>query len=98
MLDQAISNLKASGGLVEVEIERGRFRRGRGLSVDWGKTAWAAEHTEEPAESDDESSRTTAAEAEEAPALPEDRVVSVLVNWSMDWSMIGQLVPAGSGG
>ena len=73
VLDQAISNLKVSGGLVEAEIESGRFRRGRGLSVDWGNTPWAAEHADKSAENDDESSAMddAVAEAEEAPALPE---------------------------
>jgi hypothetical protein len=32
--------MKADGWLVEEEIKTGRFRRGRGLTVDWASTPW----------------------------------------------------------
>ena len=50
LLEHAIAELKAKGVLKDVEIKDGRFRRGRGLAVDWGN--WAAEHADEPAEND----------------------------------------------
>ena len=46
LLDQAVSELKAKGVLVDIEIKDGRFRRGRGLSVEWGN--WAAEQPKNP--------------------------------------------------
>ena len=37
---RAISELKAEGAIIDVEIKSGRFRRRRGLSVDWKKAPW----------------------------------------------------------
>jgi hypothetical protein len=37
---RAISDLKADGALIETNIKGGRFRRGRGLGVDWEKSPW----------------------------------------------------------
>ena len=37
---RAISDLKAEGALIDIEIKSGRFRRGRGLGVDWKKSPW----------------------------------------------------------
>ena len=46
LLEQAIAELKAKGVLKDVEIKDGRFRRGRGLAVEWDNGRWAAEHAE----------------------------------------------------
>ena len=37
---RAISDLKAEGALIDIEIKSGRFRRGLGLDVDWGRSPW----------------------------------------------------------
>lgn len=41
--ERAIDALKSEGALVEKDIKGGRFRRGRGLGVDWSRTPWANE-------------------------------------------------------
>ncbi len=40
VVKRAIDSMKADGWLVEEEITSGRFRRGRGLRVDWACTPW----------------------------------------------------------
>ena len=37
---RAIDALKSEGALIEEEIKGGRYRRGRGLKVEWSRTAW----------------------------------------------------------
>jgi AAA domain/RepB DNA-primase N-terminal domain/Primase C terminal 2 (PriCT-2) len=39
--ERCIDSMRADGWLVEEEITTGRFRRGRGLRVDWACTPWA---------------------------------------------------------
>lgn len=40
VVGRAVERLKADGWLKEEEIKVGRFRRGRGLKVDWVRTPW----------------------------------------------------------
>jgi hypothetical protein len=40
---RAVNELKSAGALIDTEIKGGQFRRGRGLSVDRGKTLWKPE-------------------------------------------------------
>ncbi len=40
VVERAISGMKAAGWLVDEEIKVGRFRRGRGLRVEWSCTPW----------------------------------------------------------
>lgn len=42
---RAVDGLKSERALAEEEIKSGRFRRGRGLKVDWSRTPWAHEHS-----------------------------------------------------
>ena len=42
---RTIDALKSEGALVEEDIKGGRFRRGRGLRVDWSRTPWASERS-----------------------------------------------------
>jgi AAA domain-containing protein len=37
---RAIRDLKTDGALIDIESKSGRFRRRRGLGVDWGKSPW----------------------------------------------------------
>jgi hypothetical protein len=72
LFERAMTSLKLSGALVEIEIASGRFRRGRGLSVDWTNTPWTAEHNEAK---DDDVLVADGERAEvdpNAPALPEE--------------------------
>ena len=40
IVERSIDSMKAEGWLVEEQITTGRFRRGRGLRVDWPCTPW----------------------------------------------------------
>jgi len=73
-----INQMLVSGWLVEEEIKEGRFRRGRGLRVEWSRTPW-------PNEQDNESAG--AAHDQEALCGSMNKGA---VNWSMTWPMIGQ--------
>jgi AAA domain/RepB DNA-primase from phage plasmid/Primase C terminal 2 (PriCT-2) len=50
-VERSINRMKADGWLVDEEITAGRFRRRRGLSVDWTRTPWP-NHGASPAEGD----------------------------------------------
>ena len=41
-VERTIGRLEGDGWLVHEEIKKGRFRRGRGLKVDWERTPWPA--------------------------------------------------------
>ena len=55
---RAISDLKAEGALIDIEIKSGRFRRRCGLGVDWGKSPWKSKSNDVAPEG----TRTDAAE------------------------------------
>jgi hypothetical protein len=40
VVERSIAGMKSDGWLIDVEIGGGRFRRGRGLEVDWSRTPW----------------------------------------------------------
>jgi hypothetical protein len=79
VVTRAIDTMIVDGWLVDELIKQGRFRRNRGLRVDWPRTPW-------PNEKDDESAGN--AHDQEVARSTEDK--GVAVNWSMTWSMIDQ--------
>jgi AAA domain/Primase C terminal 2 (PriCT-2) len=79
VVTRAIDTMIVDGWLVDELIKQGRFRRNRGLRVDWPRTPW-------PNEKDDESAGN--AHDQEVARRTEDK--GVAVNWSMTWSMIDQ--------
>ena len=76
--------MKADGWLVEEAITTGRFRRGRGLRVDWSRTPW-------PTGADAGSGRST--DNDEGCLQPGKHGGQ----WSMPRSMIDQLPKQGGG-
>ena len=42
VVERTVAALKLEGALVEEDIKGGRFRRGRGLRVDWSRTPWTS--------------------------------------------------------
>jgi hypothetical protein len=42
VVDRCINDMRLNGWLVDEPIKTGRFRRGRGLEVDWSRTPWGA--------------------------------------------------------
>jgi hypothetical protein len=84
-----INQMLVSGWLVEEEIKEGRFRRGRGLRVEWPRTPWPKEQDNESADGAHEQEAgagTRRTEAESGTGRTKD----VAVNWSIKWCMIDQ--------
>jgi hypothetical protein len=90
-----IAAMKSEGCLVDDEIRSGRFRRGRGLRVDWSRTPWA-----------DAASNTGTGPSEDAAGDEPDQQGQAgtkpidpgpMVNGSMPRSMNDQLPKQGGG-
>jgi hypothetical protein len=90
--ERSVTEMKADGWLVEEEIATGRFRRGRGLRVDWSRTPWADNTGSGPSEqavSDEPDLQG------QAGTKPID--TGPMVNGSMPRSMNDQLPKQGGG-
>ena len=90
VVERAISTMNAEGWLVEEQITTGRFRRLRGLQVDWPRTPWGS------------SPKPTVTGPSERAGMPRNKTYGrarsrMVVNWSMVWSMIDQLPKQGGG-
>jgi hypothetical protein len=88
VVERAIAGMKADGWLADIEITTGRFRRGRGLQVEWSRTPWAAPATA-PTSTATASSNNNKSSSQQAAGGGQ---------WSMTGSMIDQLPKQGGGG
>jgi hypothetical protein len=81
IVTRAVNRMLTDGWLIDEEIQQGRFRRRRGLRVDWPRTHWPNK--------EGDGSAGPAHDQRVACSTAADN--GVAVNWSMNWSMIAQL-------
>jgi AAA domain len=88
LVERAIAGMTADGWLTDIEITAGRFRRCRGLQVDWSSTPWAS--TAAPTCTANTSTSSNSSSFQQA--------AGASGQWSMTGSMIDQLPKQGGGG
>jgi AAA domain len=99
VVKRAIDDMASEGWVVEEEIPSGRFRRGRGLWVDWDRTPWPNAGADAGREvSDDAASEQSAPDAaapDQAQQVPGDEPGG---QWSIEGSMSDQFPKQDGGG
>jgi hypothetical protein len=86
VVERAVERMKADGCLVEEQITTGRFRRGRGLRVNWSRTPWSTHADAAP---------TSPSTSNQDPL--QEGADEYGGQWSMPGSIIDQLPKQGGG-